>query len=320
MIDVWKFTTYCTYSLTNHFFEISDKIELEKLSTVSMSANERLIFWWWSNLLLSKPLYKDLLFIKYSLVSKRVVLYEDDKCLEFEILLGEKLSKFVIDSTQYTNLFMPLFWLPGNLAGAVVWNAWSFGVEIWDYIKEVVYYDFHEKEMKVVKNKDLQFWYRTSYLKNKDILLIKAVFQIPKQHNTNIKDWVYYITERRKRQPIGKSCWSYFKNYTILPNDNCDKLLNNIQITTDFDKNKQTDIENSLSTWTTTQIPVWWLIDKCWIKWYESNWVQISPAHWNFILNIWTKNWSDIKNIWDYIKWKIFDKFGVVLEEEVRIV
>ncbi|MCX8084291.1 MAG: UDP-N-acetylmuramate dehydrogenase [Calditerrivibrio sp.] len=62
------------------------------------------------------------------------------------------------------------------------------------------------------------------------------------------------------------------------------------------------------------------LIEECGLKGYTIGGAQVSEKHANFIINMGNATSSDIKKLISFVKEKVFEKFGVVLEEEVKII
>ena len=61
------------------------------------------------------------------------------------------------------------------------------------------------------------------------------------------------------------------------------------------------------------------LIDECGLKGYTIGGAQISEKHAGFIINKGNATSKDILDLIDYTKKKVFEKFGVQIEEEVEI-
>src|SRR5512133_1466049 len=55
--------------------------------------------------------------------------------------------------------------IPGTIGGGVIMNAGAFSMTLQDTLDEVTYYDFEEKKIFTRKKTELDFGYRTSFLK-----------------------------------------------------------------------------------------------------------------------------------------------------------
>ena len=62
------------------------------------------------------------------------------------------------------------------------------------------------------------------------------------------------------------------------------------------------------------------LIDECGLKGYSIGGAQISKKHAGFIINTGNATAQDIIDLIEYTKKKVFEKFGVTIEEEVEII
>lgn len=264
-----------------------------KLTTFKVDSYWKLIFYehwmdinwyilgWWSNILLTKLEY-DKPFIK--------VLNSDIKKIDdnvFEVWWWTLLNDFIIYLNKiWIKTLNPLYWIYWTIWWAVYWNAWSFWEEIWKYV------------IKVVTNKgdfNYEYWYRYSNLKWQNLLIYKVFFRIP---FIEYKDIWYYMNLRRQKQPRWNTCWSFFKNVPIE------------KVWIDFLKKYKLSFKD--------YIPAWWLIEQVWLKWYRYRDVKVSELHANFIINYWT-SWKDIYDLSIIIKEKVYEKFKIILEEEVVI-
>ena len=61
------------------------------------------------------------------------------------------------------------------------------------------------------------------------------------------------------------------------------------------------------------------LVDDCGLKGYSIGGAQVSTKHSGFIINTGNATCKDVLDLISYIKGRVFEKFGVKLEEEVVI-
>ena len=309
MYNIWQLTSYKTDNFTDNFFVIKDIEDLKNIKFFQ----QNIIIWWWTNILLTKKTYTDIGFLQVDFPVKRKKIKETANSIVYQIPTNESFNRFITNTASYTNYFNPMFWIPGSIWWAVIGNAGSFWIQIWDFVESVIVFDIKNRQIATINKKDLHFEYRNSNLKDKDHILLFVNIQIPKKKIENIESVNHYLNLRKQKQPKWNSCWSYFKNPIVQLNQ---ININNIEIVSEFDKKL---IKELKLTWM-AQIPAGWLIEKTGLKWYTKNNVQISPIHANFIINLWTKNWSDIYNMWNFVKNIVLEKFWVKLEEEVRII
>lgn len=308
MINIWEYTTFSTENFAVNFLDIVNGSDINIFLDNIKSNPDFFCFWGWSNLLFSKNVYEDRLIVRNSV---RWIEYLWDNL--FKVKSWENLTYFVsyIRKNFWINTLNPLFWLPWTVWWAVIGNAWCFGVEIWKFVKNVSYVDIDRQE---VVSGDYVSNYRSSNLKNRKLLLLDIILEIS-EHEKDIKDPNFYNVRRKENQEYGKTCWSYFKNFKI---DNIDNF------STSIDKILSSDNEwvfrRKIQSSDIITIPAGWLIDKCWLKWYNYNWVEVSKKHANFIMNYSNKDSNNILKLSEIIKENVYDKFWLKLEEEVVIV
>ena len=307
-MNVWQMTTYQVNSSTDNFLHIKTLEDLWKVEDIE---KEVIIFWGWSNLLLLKENIKDKYFVKYDLEWKWEKTWEDNENFFFDIYAGENISKFISKSLEYTNIFNPIYWLPGNIAWAIMGNTWSFWTHMGEFIEKIYWYNFISKKFINIKKEDLKFSHRKLSIKYSLFLIIKANIRVPKNYKYDIKHYLEYARERIKFQPIGNSCGKYFLN----PEISIEKA--EIILKT---QNEKEELWEDIYNYKMKTISTKRLIEQAWLSGYSKKWVQISKLHPNFIMNIWTNNGQDIYDMGNYIKKTIKEKFDIDLIEEVRII
>jgi len=318
MIDIWKYTWFKTKNFVKAFFDIKTENDWKNFLDKLWQFERIFIIWWWTNLLLSKSYYEDEVFVRFFISWIKQV----DTYL-FEVKWWESLNKFILYlNNLWFSQLNPLYWLPGTVGGAVVGNAWSFWISIWDFVKEVKVFDLNIKKYKIFTQDDLKFSYRYSILKWKnDVIVVEAMFDLTQglqEDNQNMKDISYYLKRRLQHQPRWNTCWSFFKNIKreMSKDDGrwYQKMIENIKTWLSAEDIVQLKI--FIENW---MIPAGWLIDKAWLKWFDIGWVKISEKHANFIVNYNNDDSNKILKLAEIVKEKVYNKFGVLLEEEVVI-
>jgi len=176
------------------------------------------------------------------------------------------------------------FWagIPGFVGGGIAMNAGAYGKEIKDYVKKI----FCVTEMGLVdlKAQDLRWSYRKLELP-KNAFITKVVFELSKSEPKKVKELsASYILDRENKHPLEyPSCGSVFKN----PEDQ----------------------ENG----------AWWFIREANLGGFSIGGAKVSDKHSNFIINAGHATASDVIRLIAEIKKMVKEKFGVSLEEEVRI-
>ena len=171
--------------------------------------------------------------------------------------------------------------IPGTIGGAVVGNAGTADKWIGDVIEEVEVLD-QNGEIKKLSGADCQFGYRGSRFQKTKEIVLRVVLKLKKDSQEKIKQRMAEIIAKRTNQPKEKSAGSIFKN----------------------PKEK----------------PAGWLIEKCGLEGKKIGDAQISPKHANFIVNLGQANCQDMLKLISLVKEKVKQKFGIVLDEEIKIV
>ena len=139
---------------------------------------------------------------------------------------------------------------------------------------------FHAGKTKWIKKEKLNFSYRHSGLN--DCLILSAKFALKNNDKCEIeREFLKYCSLRAQKQPKGYSTGSIFKNS---PTYNAGEL-----------------------------------IDKCGLKGLKIGGARISEKHGNFIINEDNASADDVLSLIKIIKETVFQKFGIQLEEEVKI-
>ncbi len=204
--------------------------------------------------------------------------------------------------------------IPGTIGGAIRGNAGASGGSITgfigDVIKQVEVFDKNKEKIKVFKNKECRFNYRTSVFKeNQSLIILSCILQLKKGNKSEIEKRMNdYLEYRKKNQPLNfASCGSIFKNYVLSKSE----VSNfNKKLIKEFP-----ELENFIKKGT---IPAGYLIDKCNLKGKIIGGAKVSEKHANFIVNFKNAKAKDVKELIDLIKNKVKDKFKIELEEEVQ--
>ena len=171
--------------------------------------------------------------------------------------------------------------IPATVGGAVVMNASAFGQTISDRIVEVETLE-KGKIKKYFKNQCL-FSYRSSRFKANGQVVVSATFDFqPSDKDRLINELALTIERRKKIHPTGRSCGSVFKNPT----------------------------PNSAGA----------LIERAGLKGLTIGGATISEKHGNFIITSSSATATDVKNLIEHVKDKVYNAFGITLEEEVEYV
>lgn len=196
---------------------------------------------------------------------------------------GEKIAKVGIKfSKEGLTGFEEISGIPGTIGGAVRMNAGANGREMKDVIKTVKCLDYYGNE-KTFANEEMNFGYRTSILKTEKYIATEVEIELDKGNSEEIKEKMDMYKEKRKNsQPLEyPSAGSTFKRGE------------------DFITAK--------------------LIDEAGLKGTKVGDAEVSTKHAGFIINKGNATASDILELVQIIKNKIYEKYQKKIELEVEV-
>lgn len=176
-----------------------------------------------------------------------------------------------------------LYGIPGTVGGGVFMNAGAYGGEIADIIENAVVFT-PDGKVTTLSRDDLYLGYRTSKLQSTRYILLSAAFSLQSGNKEVISSAMDDLMNRRMTtQPLDKpSCGSTFKR----PAGNFAGKL----------------------------------ISDCGLKGMSVGGAQVSEKHAGFIVNSGGATSRDILDLVQLVKKTVFEKTGVLLEEEIRII
>ena len=199
-----------------------------------------------------------------------------------EAMAGEPLSE-IVNLAIKENLedLYKLAGFPATVGGAVAMNAGAFGYEISRHLSEVTFVSWDGEIYRLSKS-EMKFSYRSSPFPEIGMVL-SAVFEVPVASRDIREEHRRILSIRKEKQPINMpTCGSTFKNP---PGDYAGRLLERVGM-----------------------------------KGYRVGDVAFSDLHANFLVNLGNGTFSQVLKIIERAKRRVFEEFGIVLEEEVRIV
>ena len=215
--------------------------------------------------------------------------------------------------------------VPGTIGGAVRGNAGAMGGEMKDVVSEVEIY--RNGEMEKLSNKDCEFGYRDSVFKHQGGVVLRVTLQLAKSDPSTaaqgnalgIKKALEHIQYRNKTQPQGHaSIGCIFKNFQI-----------GLQ-TTDYRLQQPPPVlplqggglEGVIPKEFITEgkVPAGWFVEQSGMKGVKVGQAQVSERHGNFIVNLGGATAQDVQTLVEQIKQKVYDTYGVELEEEIQII
>ncbi|MDD5645166.1 MAG: UDP-N-acetylmuramate dehydrogenase [bacterium] len=172
--------------------------------------------------------------------------------------------------------------LPGSVGGAVMTNAGAFGQDIGSVIEKVE--SVTERGNHAISEKDdIVFGYRNCNLSRRGIVITRVYLRLAKTDSKTADNRIKEFLDNRERGYIGASnAGSVFKN------------------------------PGNLSAWK--------LIDSAGLRNVRIGGARVSDKHANVIINEGTATSRDIKNLIEIVQLKVFERFGIGLEPEIKII
>ena len=216
--------------------------------------------------------------IKISTQMSKVKITGEKVYAEAGILLST-LSKNVLEESLSGLEFAS--GIPGTLGGAIVMNAGAYDGEMKDVIEKIGFVDKYGTVHEISRD-EARLGYRTSIFSDSDDIVLYCVLNLKKGNKAEILDKMNDLNSRRKeKQPLHlPSAGSTFKR----PEG--------------YFAGK--------------------LIEDCGLKGYSVGGAAVSEKHSGFVVNINNATATDVKNLISDVQKKVYEKFGVKLEREVK--
>ena len=172
--------------------------------------------------------------------------------------------------------------IPGTLGGALAMNAGAYGGEMKQVVKTVRLMD-RDGNIFELSNEEMKFEYRRSILSEKDYIVLSTVIELQPGNIDEIKETMAdYANRRVTKQPLNfPSAGSTFKRP-----------------------------EGYFAAK---------LIDDCGLRGLALRGAQVSDKHCGFVINAGDATAKDILDLMFVVKSTVNAKFGIMLEEEVKI-
>ena len=272
IINKAKIREYTTYKLDGEIKKIyipEDVLELKKLILKLKKNNIKYkIIGNGSNMIISSKY--DGVLIKLSKFDKL-----DIKDNIVKVGSGYSLSKLVLKCVKENLSGLEFaYGIPATIGGAIYQNVGAYGYSIDDFIKYVTLLDGNE--IKTLSKDELNFGYRDSIFKHKNLICLEATFELKYSNDVSYKK---YMEERRLKQPLEyPSAGSVFLN----------------------------PIGYSAGK----------LIEEAGLKGFRVNDAMVSYKHANFIVNVGRARAEDVIKLIRIIQDKVQADTGIYLETE----
>ena len=311
---------------------------LQFLETKEWKENKHRILWWGSNTLFLSDYYDGI--VLHPDIKGIETIKETETEIYLQVWAWEDRNEFV----NYT-INNGLWWIenliliPGNVWTSAVSNIGAYWQEACETIYEIVWVNLETNTIQKISNDDCNFSYRNSIFKNelKDKFIIThVVYKLKKvdwdyEFKTSYKDVTAYfesnnidfdnlsISEklptiskaieviRRNKLPDHTklwTAWSYFKNPEI-------SLPERDDLQTKFPELRTHLTENE-----TMKLSAGQLIELCWWKWKEVNWVKMYEKHALILINS-NPLWEAVAEYAQMVQDSVKEKFWIQLEPEV---
>ena len=198
------------------------------------------------------------------------------------LTLDRKVANFAKDNGVGNFEFLSC--IPGSIGGAVIMNSGCYNNDISKILLSINVIDKNDCTEKEIKKEDINFFYRGTNL-SKDLIIISAKFRgFPVSKDIIEKKQKELIERKKLSQPSQiKTCGSTFKN---------------------INKDKK----------------AWMLIKESGCDKFKEGNAIISERHCNFFVNNGNAKSTDIEKLINKVKKTVYDKTGVNLELEIKII
>ena len=209
-------------------------------------------------------------------------LQEKDIVVAGAATLDRKVADFAKENSLENLEFLSC--IPGSIGGAIIMNSGCYENDISKVLLSIQAIDKNKLTEIELKKEDINFSYRGTNLSD-DLIIISAKFKciIGKKDKIEKKQ-LNYIKKKKLSQPNQiKTCGSTFKNIS-------------------------------------EEKKAWMLIKQSGCENYKEGDALISKKHCNFFVNNGNAKASDIEKLIEKVKKRVFEKTGVNLELEIKII
>ncbi|MDO4301048.1 MAG: UDP-N-acetylmuramate dehydrogenase [Clostridia bacterium] len=172
--------------------------------------------------------------------------------------------------------------IPGTIGGAICMNAGAYGGEMKDIVVETKV--INNGKFETISNEDSEFGYRKSRIMAENMIVVETVIKLEKGSKEDIQAKMSeLLVQRNSKQPVElPSAGSTFKRP-----------------------------EGYFAAK---------LIDDSGLRGFSVGQAQVSPKHCGFVVNNGGSTAKEVIELMDKVSQKVYEKFGVKLEPEVRII
>ncbi len=209
--------------------------------------------------------------------------------------------------------------IPGVIGGAVVANAHAFFLgKFYDYPKTLVEH-IEEIEIltqygtrEIVSPERYEWTLHGSNVEEFGDIILRVKLRVEEGVPFSSEEYLKEYEEFRRDKPYTKfpSAGSIFRNYSLKQGE---EVKN-------FSTISEKDLSRVQSFLNKGILPAGWLIQMCGLLGHTNGSAQISAEHGNFIVNKGNATASQVLALIDLSKKSVYDRFGILLQEEVKII
>ncbi len=171
--------------------------------------------------------------------------------------------------------------IPGTIGGGIYMNAGAYKYDMASIVDTVTYVDSNGKSNTLSKE-ELGFTYRKSvFQKNLNWTIVEASFVMETSDPQEIKA----VLDKRKERRMSTQPWNFPSAGSVFRNPD--------------------------------EHGAWYYIDSVGLRGYQIGGAKVSEKHSNFIVNDGYASAKDIKDLIEFIKKSVYEKFSITLKEEV---
>lgn len=182
-VDLTPLNTLRLKSTASHYVVLDQVEQLDALCSVIANCSQFFVLGGGSNLIVP-PIYQGLV-IHNQL--RGITMTKIGPEHTVTAMAGENWDEFVAYCTAHGAFGLEnLSLIPGTVGASPIQNIGAYGVEVKDFIDEVLVYDLHSRQLVSLSNEECAFSYRNSVLKNNSRYIVVSVrFKLATQPNIN---------------------------------------------------------------------------------------------------------------------------------------
>ena len=240
---------------------------------------------------------------------------------------GKNLDDFVLWSLEngYCGL-ENLSGIPGSIGAAPIQNIGAYGIEVSNFIEEVICFDMESDSLVSFNNDDCKFSYRQSIFQDKDsLIVVKVKFKLTKDFQPNLEYEDLNFLKAKEISPfiIRKHILKIRKAKISNPQEhpNVGSFFKNPIISLDeLEKIKQILPKIKFYSYIDNKVKISaaFLIESLNLKGFALNNARVSEKH-SLVLENKSEKSEDILDLASYIQASVLENYNINLELEPRI-